>query len=61
MNEGDKVHRAKKGKPIGHVEDDEPIGPTCTLTRVYSWKWMKVEQDDTGDVDYVLVAEFEKE
>lgn len=61
MKEGDKVHRAKKGKKLGHTEDDDPIGPTCTLIRMYSWKWMKVEQDDTGDVDYVRVDEFEEE
>jgi len=61
VTEGGKVHRAQRGKALGHDKDDEPIGPTCTLSRLYSWKWMKVEQDDTGDVDYVRVAEFEEE
>lgn len=61
MKEGDKVRRAKKGKPIGHDKDDEPTGPTCTVTRIYSWKLMKIAQDENGDVDYVRTDEYEEE
>lgn len=61
MQVGSKVHRVVRGKALGHDKDDEPIGPTCTVTRIYSWKWIKVEQDDSGDVDYVRAADFEEE
>lgn len=58
VKEGDKVHRSKRGRPLGHGEDDEPIGPEETVTRVHSWKWMKV--DNNGEAHWVRCDEYEE-
>lgn len=65
MQEGKRVRRVKgglalKGKDKGQPDpfNDDAIGEEGTITRIYSFKWMKIDID--GEAEIVRVDHYEE-